>query len=165
LAISLPAIFSNIKAPAGTNPADAQSAADQLAVTYQPKEASITNTINQLQSTLQSDTQAQQQYGQTADQKIADIGNTLAGQLQGNVGAIGDIYQKGTNQVGAAYDEEAKTLGDVGASVQGNLAAHAKALGQSQALTPDIYGTDPLSRLQGNFSHFHFFRVFLLIIQ
>lgn len=150
MVVSLPSIYKNISAPAGTNPADAQSAKDQLALEFAPKESSITNTINQLQGFLQSDTAAQQQFGQVADQKISDIGSTLAQQLQGNVGAIGDIYKQGQQQVGSAYDEAGATLGAVGSSVQKRLTDSATQLGQTQALQADRFGNDPLSRLQGN---------------
>lgn len=148
--VALPSIYKNIQAPAGTDPADAQQAKDQMAITYGPQESTITSTINQLNQVLGQDIQGQQQFGQVADQRISSIGNNLAQQLQGNVGAIGDIFQKGQGQVGAAYDEEAKTLGDAGASIQSGLTARAKALGQSQALAPDVYGTDPLARLSGS---------------
>lgn len=146
MAIDLPSIYKTIAAPAGTNPADAQSATDQLALQFAPKESSITNTINQLQQTLQSDVAGQQQFGQVADQKISNIGSSLAQQLQGNVGAIGDIYKQGVAGVGSSYDEAAQTLGQLGASVQAPIKAGMENLG----IKADQFGNDPLSRLQGN---------------
>jgi hypothetical protein len=148
--IALPSIYKSIAAPAGANPDDVQSTRDQMAMTYAPQESSITSTINTINQYLNRDVSAQQQFGQVADQKISEIGNQLAQKLQGNVGAIGGIFDQGVSKVGGAYDEAAQTLQGVGSSVQNRLAQGAAALGQTQALKVDPYGTDPLSRLQSS---------------
>jgi hypothetical protein len=147
--IKLPDIMSLIGAPAGANAGDVQLAKDQLAMDIAPQQQGITSTINTINQYLERDVSAQQQYGQVADQKIAGIGNELAGKLQENVGAIGGIYDTGVGKIGSTYDEASTTLGNIGQSVQSQLSARAGSLGQTQALKADTqYGTDPLSRLQ-----------------
>ncbi len=148
--INLPSIYKNIQAPAGANPQDVQITKDQMAMQFAPQESSITNTLNTIQGYLDRDISAQQQYGQVADQKIAGIGNELAGKLQGNVGAIGDIFQKGGEQVAGAYDEAAQANQASTTSIMDRLKGSAGVLGQDQALKADPYGTDPISRLMAS---------------
>lgn len=144
---NLPSIYKSIQAPAGANPQDLQSTQDQMAITYGPQENSINTAINQINQYLQQDIAAQQQYGQVADQKIAEVGSQLAGQLQGNVGAIGNIYQSGQSQVGSVYDQAIAATQGAGSSIRDRLSQSAAALGQTQALKADPYGADPISRL------------------
>lgn len=146
MANQLPSIYKNIAAPAGSNPQDVQSARDQMAMQFAPQEMGINTAINQINQYLQQDISAQQQYGQIADQKISQIGSELANTLQGNVGKVSDIYQKGTAAVGGAYDEAQKTLGAIGQSVQAPIAQGYANLG----IKADQFGRDPLSRLQGD---------------
>jgi hypothetical protein len=145
--INLPSIYRGIAAPQGANPADVQSAKDQLAMEFAPQEAGIGTTIQQIQQFLDQDVAAQQQYGNIADQKISDIGNQLAGQLTQNVGAIGNIYQAGQERVGGIYDEATKSVQGAGQSIRDRIAGSAASLGQTQALKADPYGADPISRL------------------
>lgn len=144
--IKLPSILQSLAAP-GANPADVQSARDQMTMEIAPQEASITGTINQIQGYLDRDIAAQQQYGQVADQKISEVGQQLAQKLQGNVGAIGNIYQAGQNQVGSIYDQATAATQAAGTSIRDRLNQGAAALGQTQALKADPYGNDPISRL------------------
>jgi hypothetical protein len=149
--VQLPDIMGLVKSsvPTGTNPADTQLATDQLAMDIVPQQQSITSTINTINQYLERDVNTQQQYGQIADQKIADVGSQLAQKLQTNVGAIGGIYDKGVQQVGAGYDEASKTLQGIGDYSVSQITGRAAGLGQQQALTRDTqFGTDPLSRLQ-----------------
>lgn len=147
---ALPSIYQSIQAPAGANPQDVQSTRDQMAMQFAPQENSITHTINTLNQYLQRDTATQQQYGQIADHKIADIGNEVASKLQGNVGAIGDIYKQGGQAVGSAYDEAANTVNQSSQSIMDRIRSSAAQLGQGQALKADAYGNDPISRLMAN---------------
>lgn len=147
MAISLPSIFKNIAAPKGANASDVQLAQDQMAMQYAPQEAGINTTIQTIQDYLNQDVSAQQQYGQIADQKISEVGGQLAQQLQGNVGAIGNIYQAGTQRVGSIYDQAQQATQAAGSSIRDRLSGAANALGQGQALKADAYGNDPISRL------------------
>lgn len=144
--IKLPSILQALAAP-GANPADAQTAKDQMAMELAPQEATITSTINQIQGYLDRDIGAQQQYGQVADQKISEVGQQLAQKLQGNVGAIGNIYSQGQAQVGSIYDTATQATQAAGSSIRDRLSQSAAALGQTQALKADPYGNDPISRL------------------
>lgn len=148
--VNLPSIYKSIQAPAGANPQDVKSVQDQMTMQFAPQESNITNTINTIQGYLDRDISAQQQYGQVADQKIADIGTDLAGKLQGNVGAIGGIFDKGVAQVGGAYDEAAQANQASTTSIMDRLKGSAGILGQDQALKADPYGTDPISRLMAS---------------
>ena len=145
--INLPSIYKSIAAPQGTNTQDAQLAKDQMAIQFAPQESGINSTIQQIQSLLNQDISAQQQYGQVADQKIANVGQQLAQQLGSNVGAIGNIFQAGGQQVGNIYDSALGQAQQAGQSIQDRLIQSANALGQSQTLKADPFGTDPLSRL------------------
>lgn len=145
--ISLPSIYKAIAAPAGANPADVQMAKDQMAIQFAPAESGIHSTIQQIQQTLNQDIGAQQQYGQIADQKIANVGSQLAQQLGQNVGAIGNIFQSGGQQVGNIYDQALSDTQAAGGSIRDRLMQSAAALGQTPALKADPYGNDPISRL------------------
>jgi hypothetical protein len=144
--IKLPSILQSLAAP-GAHAGDVQTAKDQMAIQLAPQEMSIHSTINTIQDFLGRDIQAQQQYGQIADQKIAQVGEQLAGQLQNNVGAIGNIYQAGTQQVGNIYDQGIQATQAAGSTLRDRLSQGANALGQEHALKADPYGNDPISRL------------------
>ena len=133
--------------PAGTNPQDAQQAQDAMAVEYTPQVNTINQTIQTIQSYLDRDVGAQQQYGQIADQKISQIGSELAQTLQGNVQKTGDIYSQGSQKVGAAYDEAGATLKGVNESLMSGLTKSAANLGQSSALAGSQFSMNPLERL------------------
>lgn len=147
MAISLPSIYQNLKAAPGENQADVKSATDQMLEQFAPQESSITNVINQIQGQLNTDVAAQQQYGQVADQKIMEVGNQLKDQLQGNVGAIGDIYKAGGAAVGADYDQGIADVRGAGQAIRDRLSQSASALGQEHTLQANPYGSDPISRL------------------
>lgn len=148
--INLPSIYQSIQAPKGTNPQDAQLAKDQFAIQFAPQESGIHSTIQQIQSLMDQDISAQQQYGEIADQKIANVGSQLAQQLTGNVGAIGNIYQAGGQQVGNIYDSAMGQAQAAGQSIQDRLIQSAGNLGQQQSLKADPFGADPLSRLMAS---------------
>lgn len=135
--------LSNPAVPAGANPEDAASALSKLNATDQPQAQSLTDIYNLISGALDRDTQAQQQYGAAADQKIVDIGGQLQSLLQGNVQATQNIFGQGRDQIGGAYDQAAQNLQGL-QGLQGNLSGRAAQLG----LDPNV-STDPLLRLQG----------------
>jgi hypothetical protein len=149
MAIDLPSILKSLKATpgGGITGADIQSATDQMTTQFAPQESSITNVINQIQGQLGTDVAAQQQYGTNADSKIAEVGNQLKDQLQGNVGTIGDIYKSGGAAVGADYDQGLSDIRGAGQALRDRLSQSASALGQDQTLQANPYGSDPISRL------------------
>lgn len=131
--------------PPGVNPDDWNQANSQMTMKYGPQAQGYYDQYNQIQSTLQSDTAAQQQFGQTADKNMADIANTLHGQLQQGADTTGQIYQAGQQKVGGLYDELIGGIGQQGNEVQDILQKQAQRTGQDESLSKF---SNPLGRIQ-----------------
>lgn len=137
----------NIPVAQGYHPEDVQSARDQLTMQTAPQINSINGIIQQIQGYLDRDIAAQQQFGTAADQKIAAVGEQLGQFLQGNVGKIGDIYNQGQQQVGAAYQGAENTMGNVGKQLAGYVQNKADLYGQQTTTPGDQFNLDPLQRM------------------
>lgn len=153
--IKLPGL-SNIPLPAapGANPQDVQYATNQINTEFQPQENSLQQALNVLTSNLQSDTQAQQRYGDLADQRLVSIGGQLKQSLQQGADTTGQIYQQGAQQVGAGYDQASQQIQQVGQGLQQSLVSGANKLGLGEALqSHNQYDLNPLARLQAEFGN------------
>lgn len=132
-------------APPGVNQDDYTQATSMMQVKYGAPAQNLYDQYNQINQTLQTDVNAQQQYGQIADQRMADIGNQLHGQLQQGADATGAAYQAGAQKVGGLYDELSGDIGKQGNEVQDILQKQGQRTGQDVSAF-----SNPLGRIQAS---------------
>lgn len=133
--------------PAGANKEDWQRANNQMDLKYGTAEKGLYDQFGAIQGLLNRDVQTQQQFGTLADEKMAQIGATLHGQLQEGADRTGAIYKGGEQKVGGIYDELLGNIDKTGAEGTALLQSQAQKLGQQESLTS--FG-NPLGRIQGS---------------
>lgn len=137
-----------LQAPAGSNPQDAQSAISQINAQYAPQETTMQSVLDQISGALTRDSEAQQKYGEAADQKLLGIGQQLSQGLQVGADTTGKIYQQGAQQVGAGYDQGISQVQQAGGALSGFLQGNADKLGLGEALqSRNQFDINPLQRL------------------
>lgn len=134
-------------APAGTNPEDWNRAQNQMNLKYGGTGQGLYDQYEGITQLLNRDVSTQQQYGQLADQKMADIGNAIHGSLQESSDRTGQIYQAGQQKVGGLYDELIGGIDKTGQEGTALLQGQADKLGQQESLTK--FG-NPLGRIQAS---------------
>jgi len=134
-------------APAGTNPEDWSRAQNQMNLKYGGAAQGLYDQYEGITQLLNRDVSTQQQYGQIADQKMAEIGNVIHGSLTESANRTGEIYQAGQQKVGGLYDELLGNIDKTGQEGTALLQQQADKLGQQESLNKF---SNPLGRIQGS---------------
>jgi hypothetical protein len=134
-------------APAGTNPEDWTRAQNQMNLKYGGAGQGLYDQYESITQLLNRDVSTQQQYGQVADQKMAEIGNVIHGSLQESANRTGEIYQAGQQKVGGLYDELLGNIDKTGQEGTALLQGQAEKLGQQESLNKF---SNPLGRIQAS---------------
>lgn len=118
-----------------------QRAANLVDMQIKPQENALERALKQMDIYQQRDQQAQQQFSQYGDNKLAEISQLLQEQLQGGVQKMGGIFDNAQQQVSGAYQGAAQANQQGLQQVQSQLTGDAERLGLQEALT------DPLAEL------------------
>jgi len=120
----------------------AQVAKDQIQLQYGQQEDALKNALAQLGISYDAGVKEQQTYGKEAGDRLTQVFNALASDLNANQGKTQGYYDTAQQGIGSAYDQAAGTLQKTNSDIVNNLLANADRLGIAQGA-----GT-PLSRIE-----------------